>query len=95
MGRLAPLVIKNPRFAKSKRGWMKLLALLERKPILSKKLQASICNLRLIKDTTILRDFLQSLIYTVGRSVRSERGHGFDDVSYSQYPGLQHNLLTQ
>jgi len=76
---------------------MKLLLhlLLERKPLLGEKLQASVYHLRIIEDALVLRDFLQGLIYAPSRSVRSVRDHGLNNIGYTQDRCFQDNLLTR
>jgi hypothetical protein len=57
--------------------------LLELKPLLGEKLQASVYHLRIIEDPPVLRDLLQGLIYAQGQSLRLARGHDVNKVGHS------------
>jgi hypothetical protein len=56
---------------------------LEREPFLGEQRQAGVYPLGIIKYTLIPQDFLQGLIHTEGRSVRSAMGHSFHNVGDS------------
>ena len=71
------------------------VTLLKLELLLSKKFQASIYHCEIIKAPAFLRDFLQCLIYTEGRSVWSVRSHGLNHISHTQDSCLQENVLTR
>ena len=57
--------------------------MLHLKPFLKEDLEASIHHLRIIEDTPISLNLLESFVYAVSRSIRPVRRRSLDNVSYS------------